>query len=48
VEEVKRETRGKRMTFWGAGASYLVLVAKYNFNDQVKEDEMCTACSTNW
>jgi hypothetical protein len=28
-------------------ASLLVLFSKYNYNDQVKEDEMDRACSTN-
>jgi hypothetical protein len=28
-------------------APYLVLFSKYNENDQVKEDEMGRACSTN-
>jgi hypothetical protein len=31
-----------------AGASQLVLLAKYNLNNLVKEDEMGGACSTNW
>jgi hypothetical protein len=29
------------------GASELVLFAKYNYNGQVKEDAMGSACSTN-
>jgi hypothetical protein len=24
-----------------------VLIAKYNWNDQIKEDDMCKECSTN-
>jgi hypothetical protein len=27
------------------GPSYIVLIAKYNYNDQVKEDEMRRTCS---
>jgi hypothetical protein len=39
--------RDEVMGEWRRGASWFVLFAKYNYNNEVEEDEMGGACSTN-
>jgi hypothetical protein len=41
----EEECRLERTSEWGALYSYLVVFAKHNENDQVKENMICSACS---